>query len=213
MALGEAVEPDYRALPRATYTDPEAASVGRDRSRRRARPGIDAFELVADFAKSAKGYARPGQARPRDDRRRPRARASWSARRWPARTPRRRSTSASSRSRPASRSTSWPRRSTPSRRRRGSSTGCSPTRDASWTSRASVDADALALEDDLAVDEDDATAGPCASAPPGSTGLVDGGRRDDDDVGALADRQPAAIALARRRRPGRRTPRAARARA
>ena len=28
MALGEAIEPDYRALPRATYTDPEAASVG-----------------------------------------------------------------------------------------------------------------------------------------------------------------------------------------
>ena len=28
MALGEAVEPDYRALPRATYTDPEASSVG-----------------------------------------------------------------------------------------------------------------------------------------------------------------------------------------
>ena len=41
MALGEAVMPDYRALPRATYTDPEAASVGltleealRPRSRR-----------------------------------------------------------------------------------------------------------------------------------------------------------------------------------
>ena len=28
MALGEDVVPDYRALPRATYTDPEAASVG-----------------------------------------------------------------------------------------------------------------------------------------------------------------------------------------
>ncbi|HEX6868136.1 MAG TPA: NAD(P)/FAD-dependent oxidoreductase, partial [Candidatus Limnocylindrales bacterium] len=28
MALGEAVRPDYRALPRATYTDPEASSVG-----------------------------------------------------------------------------------------------------------------------------------------------------------------------------------------
>ena len=39
MALGEDVVPDYRALPRATYTDPEAASVGLtldERARRRA---------------------------------------------------------------------------------------------------------------------------------------------------------------------------------
>ena len=28
MALGEPIKPDYRALPRATYTDPEASSVG-----------------------------------------------------------------------------------------------------------------------------------------------------------------------------------------
>ena len=28
MALGEPIEPDYRALPRATYTEPEASSVG-----------------------------------------------------------------------------------------------------------------------------------------------------------------------------------------
>jgi dihydrolipoamide dehydrogenase len=56
MALGEAVKPDYRALPRATYTDPEAASVGLSLSEaldaRR-----DAFELVADFPKTAKGYS------------------------------------------------------------------------------------------------------------------------------------------------------------
>jgi pyruvate/2-oxoglutarate dehydrogenase complex dihydrolipoamide dehydrogenase (E3) component len=56
MALGEPIRPDYRALPRATYTDPEAASVGMTLDEAR-DAGIDAFELVADFAKSSKGYA------------------------------------------------------------------------------------------------------------------------------------------------------------
>jgi dihydrolipoamide dehydrogenase len=56
MALGEAVVPDYRALPRATYTDPEAASVGLTLEGAR-EAGIDAVEFVADFATSAKGYA------------------------------------------------------------------------------------------------------------------------------------------------------------
>lgn len=55
MALGEAVTPDYRALPRATYTDPEASSVGMSLHEAR-QAGIDAFELVADFATSSKGY-------------------------------------------------------------------------------------------------------------------------------------------------------------
>ena len=55
MALGEPVEPDYRALPRATYTDPEAAFVGVTVEAAR-EAGLDAFELVADFAKSARGY-------------------------------------------------------------------------------------------------------------------------------------------------------------
>jgi dihydrolipoamide dehydrogenase len=56
MALGERIEPDYRALPRATYMDPESASVGitLDEARKR---GLDAFECVADFAKSARGYS------------------------------------------------------------------------------------------------------------------------------------------------------------
>jgi pyruvate/2-oxoglutarate dehydrogenase complex dihydrolipoamide dehydrogenase (E3) component len=56
MALGEAIVPDYRALPRATYTDPEAASVGLtlDQALSAER---DAFECVADFTKSAKGYS------------------------------------------------------------------------------------------------------------------------------------------------------------
>ena len=56
MALGEDIAPDYRALPRATYTDPEAASVGLTLDQARER-GHDAFELVADFPHSAKGYA------------------------------------------------------------------------------------------------------------------------------------------------------------
>ena len=56
MALGEAVVPDYRALPRATYTDPEAASVGLTLDGA-LEAGLDAFEMVADFATSAKGYA------------------------------------------------------------------------------------------------------------------------------------------------------------
>jgi pyruvate/2-oxoglutarate dehydrogenase complex dihydrolipoamide dehydrogenase (E3) component len=56
MALGEAVTPDYRALPRATYTDPEAASVGLTLEGALAA-GIDAFECVAAYPTSAKGYA------------------------------------------------------------------------------------------------------------------------------------------------------------
>ncbi|HYH91559.1 MAG TPA: NAD(P)/FAD-dependent oxidoreductase [Candidatus Saccharimonadales bacterium] len=56
MALGQAVEPDYRALPRATYTDPEAAFVGISLESAR-DAGLDAFELVADFATSSRGYA------------------------------------------------------------------------------------------------------------------------------------------------------------
>ena len=50
------VRPDYRALPRATYIDPEASSVGLTLDGA-LDAGLDAFELVADFAKSAKGYA------------------------------------------------------------------------------------------------------------------------------------------------------------
>jgi len=56
MALGETITPDYRALPRATYTDPEASSVGHTLESAQ-EAGIDAFELVADFATSTKGYA------------------------------------------------------------------------------------------------------------------------------------------------------------
>ena len=56
MAMGETVRPDYRALPRATYIDPECSSVGLTLDGA-LEAGLDAFELVADFAKSAKGYA------------------------------------------------------------------------------------------------------------------------------------------------------------
>jgi pyruvate/2-oxoglutarate dehydrogenase complex dihydrolipoamide dehydrogenase (E3) component len=50
------VTPDYRALPRATYTDPEAAFVGVSLEAAR-EAGTDAFELVGDFTKSTRGYA------------------------------------------------------------------------------------------------------------------------------------------------------------
>jgi pyruvate/2-oxoglutarate dehydrogenase complex dihydrolipoamide dehydrogenase (E3) component len=55
MALGEPVEPDYRALPRATYTDPEAAFVGVTLEAAQ-EAGLDAFERTAEFAKSDRGY-------------------------------------------------------------------------------------------------------------------------------------------------------------
>ena len=98
MALGEAIVPDYRALPRATYMDPEAASVGltldqaRERRARRVR-------VRRRLHEEREGLLGRGGDRPRDDRRRPRDAASSSARRWPARTRRPRSTSAWSRSR------------------------------------------------------------------------------------------------------------------
>jgi pyruvate/2-oxoglutarate dehydrogenase complex dihydrolipoamide dehydrogenase (E3) component len=55
MALGDPVRPDYRALPRASYTDPEAAFVGLSVEQAQAE-GLDAVEFVADFATSARGY-------------------------------------------------------------------------------------------------------------------------------------------------------------
>lgn len=55
IALGDDVRPDYRAIPRAIYTDPEAAGVGRTLEEAVAA-GLDAFEEVADLATSAKGY-------------------------------------------------------------------------------------------------------------------------------------------------------------
>ena len=56
MALGEWILPDYRALPRSTYTDPEASSVGLTLDQALAA-GRDAFELTTPFATSSKGYS------------------------------------------------------------------------------------------------------------------------------------------------------------
>jgi len=55
MALGDDYRPFLDAIPRATYTDPETASVGLlvDQARER---GIDAFETTIDIATSSKGY-------------------------------------------------------------------------------------------------------------------------------------------------------------
>jgi dihydrolipoamide dehydrogenase len=55
MALGDPVQPDYTALPRCTYTDPEAAFVGLSLEQAR-DAGIDAFELIQDLGTTAKGY-------------------------------------------------------------------------------------------------------------------------------------------------------------
>ncbi len=54
-ALGDDVAPFLDAIPRATYTDPETASVGLLLEQARQR-GIDAVELTADVATSSKGY-------------------------------------------------------------------------------------------------------------------------------------------------------------
>jgi pyruvate/2-oxoglutarate dehydrogenase complex dihydrolipoamide dehydrogenase (E3) component len=55
LALGEAARADLHAIPRATYTDPETASVGLLLEQARER-GIDAVELTQELATTAKGY-------------------------------------------------------------------------------------------------------------------------------------------------------------
>jgi pyruvate/2-oxoglutarate dehydrogenase complex dihydrolipoamide dehydrogenase (E3) component len=55
MALGDDVRPDFRAIPRATYTDPETSSVGLQVEEAQ-EAGIDAVEFVDDVAHSTKGY-------------------------------------------------------------------------------------------------------------------------------------------------------------
>jgi pyruvate/2-oxoglutarate dehydrogenase complex dihydrolipoamide dehydrogenase (E3) component len=55
IALGEDVRPDFRAIPRAIYTDPEAASVGLLLEEAQKR-GMQVEEFSADLATSSKGY-------------------------------------------------------------------------------------------------------------------------------------------------------------
>ena len=55
IALGDDVRPDYSAIPRVVYTDPEVAGVGLTFNQATAA-GFDAFEEVADLATTAKGY-------------------------------------------------------------------------------------------------------------------------------------------------------------
>jgi pyruvate/2-oxoglutarate dehydrogenase complex dihydrolipoamide dehydrogenase (E3) component len=55
MALGEDLVPEYRAIPRAVYLEPEVASVGMDLVQA-LDSGADAFELVTDFTTTARGY-------------------------------------------------------------------------------------------------------------------------------------------------------------
>jgi len=55
MALGEDITPDYRALPRGTYIDPELAFVGVTLEAAR-EAGLDAFEVTTDFATTSRGY-------------------------------------------------------------------------------------------------------------------------------------------------------------
>ena len=85
IALGEDVRPDYRAIPRALYTDPEAASVGL-LLEQALEAGYDAFESTADLATTAKGYTTRGRgARHAWSSTVPRARSSVPSSRGPGR--------------------------------------------------------------------------------------------------------------------------------
>jgi dihydrolipoamide dehydrogenase len=53
-ALGAHIKPDLRAIPRATYTDPETSSVGLLLEQAQEQ-GIDAREYTIDLAKTARG--------------------------------------------------------------------------------------------------------------------------------------------------------------
>lgn len=55
IALGEQVRPDHRAIPRAIYTDPQAAAVGLQLEEA-LEQSLDAFEETTDYATTAPGY-------------------------------------------------------------------------------------------------------------------------------------------------------------
>lgn len=55
LALGDDVALDLRAIPRATYTDPETAGVGLQLEEA-SKQGIDAFEETGDLGTNSKGY-------------------------------------------------------------------------------------------------------------------------------------------------------------
>lgn len=55
LALGDDVVPDFRPIPRVTYTDPETSSVGL-LLEQATEQGFDAFERTADLTTSAKGF-------------------------------------------------------------------------------------------------------------------------------------------------------------
>jgi dihydrolipoamide dehydrogenase len=54
-ALGQDVRADLSAVPRTTFTDPETSAVGITIQQARER-GLDAFEVTADFATTARGF-------------------------------------------------------------------------------------------------------------------------------------------------------------
>ena len=60
IALGDDYQPSLDAIPRATYTDPETASVGLlvDQAKER---GVDAAEYTVDIGTSSKGYTAEAQ--------------------------------------------------------------------------------------------------------------------------------------------------------
>ena len=119
IALGDTVyRPFLDAIPRATYTDPETASVGLLLEQAK-EGGIDAEEYTQDIATSSKGYTAEakGHVTIVVDRSRRRLVGAFMA----GLPCRRRSTSSSSPSGRTSHSTCSPTPSTPSRRSRASS--------------------------------------------------------------------------------------------
>ena len=60
VALGDDDRPFLDAIPRATYTDPETASVGLLLEQAKER-GIDAVEYTVDIGTSSKGYTAEAQ--------------------------------------------------------------------------------------------------------------------------------------------------------